>query len=324
MILQGALIVIQQIIIIFVLIAVGFLAAKFGILREEGARQITDLLLIIVIPCVIIMAFQASFERSLIKNLLIAALLAALTHAAGILISKLIFKSEAPDRRIKLAYSTIFYNAGFFSLPLLRALLGETGVLYGSVFVAVFNLFAWTYGIRLMNGGNGASKWKTFLNPGIISLLIALVLVLLNIRLPEIVQTTLRYITGLHTPLAMIIIGCQFYLMWRNFNLRDLALWKTVLARNILVPVPEADVTKLAPDRPRWHGADQVGSRWFEMAWPSWRLACHLDYFCGWHSFLKGRYHQVGSRGAEMARRGSSWLQIGRDGIAILGVRMPS
>ena len=68
MILQGALIVIQQIFIIFILIGVGFLAAKFGILREEGARQITDLLLIIVIPCVIIMAFQASFEPSLIKK----------------------------------------------------------------------------------------------------------------------------------------------------------------------------------------------------------------------------------------------------------------
>ena len=237
MILQGALIVIQQIFIIFILIGVGFLAAKFGILREEGARQITDLLLIIVIPCVIIMAFQASFEPSLIKNLLIAALLAALTHAAGILISKLIFRNEAPDRKMMLVYSTVFYNAGFFSLPLLRALLGETGVLYGSVFVAVFNLFAWTYGIRLMNGENGASKWKTFLNPGIISLLIALALVLFNIRLPDVVQTTLRYITGLHTPLAMIIIGCQFYLMWRNFNLRDLALWKTVLARNILIPL---------------------------------------------------------------------------------------
>jgi len=237
MILQGALIVIQQIFIIFILIGVGFLAAKFGILREEGARQITDLLLIIVIPCVIIMAFQASFERSLIKNLLIAALLAALTHTAGILISKLVFRNEAPERKLMLVYSTVFYNAGFFSLPLLRALLGETGVLYGSVFVAVFNLFAWTYGIRLMNGENGASKWKTFLNPGIISLLIALALVLFNIRLPDVVQTTLRYITGLHTPLAMIIIGCQFYLMWRNFNLRDLALWKTVLARNILIPL---------------------------------------------------------------------------------------
>jgi Predicted permeases len=237
MILEGALIVIQQIFIIFILIGAGFLAAKFGILREEGARQITDLLLIIVIPCVIIMAFQASFERSLIKNLLIAALLAALTHAAGILISKLIFRNEVPNRKMMLVYSTVFYNAGFFSLPLLRALLGETGVLYGSVFVAVFNLFAWTYGIRLMNGESGASKWKTFLNPGIISLLIALTLVLFNIRLPDVVQTTLRYITGLHTPLAMIIIGCQFYLMWRNFNLRDLALWKTVLARNILIPL---------------------------------------------------------------------------------------
>ncbi|HNW96028.1 MAG TPA: AEC family transporter [Anaerolineaceae bacterium] len=237
MILQGAFIVIQQIFIIFILIGVGFLAAKFGILGEEGARQLTDLLLLIVIPCVIIMAFQASFERSLIKNLLIAALLAALTHTAGILLSKLIFKNEAPDRKMMLAYSTVFYNAGFFSLPLLRALLGETGVLYGSVFVAVFNLFAWTYGVRMMNGGNSGSKWKTFWNPGVISLLIALMLVLFNIRLPEILQTTLRYITGLHTPLAMMIIGCQFYMMRRSFNLRDLGLWKTVLARNILVPL---------------------------------------------------------------------------------------
>ncbi|MEL7592187.1 MAG: AEC family transporter [Anaerolineaceae bacterium] len=237
MIFESALIVIQQIFVIFILIGIGFLAAKFELLREDGARQITDLLLVIVIPCVIIMAFQASFERSLLKNLLIAALVAALTHAAGILISQLIFKNEALERKRMLTYSTVFFNAGFFSLPLLRALLGETGVLYGSVFVAVFNLFAWTYGIRLMNGGGGATKWKTFLNPGIISLLIALLLVLFNIRLPDLVQTTLRYITGLHTPLAMIVIGCQFYLLRDNFNLRDLALWKTVLARNILVPL---------------------------------------------------------------------------------------
>ena len=88
MLLQSTLIVIQQILIVFILIGVGFLAAKFGILGEEGARQITDFLLIIVIPCVIIMAFQTSFEPSLLKNILIAALISALTHAVGILISQ--------------------------------------------------------------------------------------------------------------------------------------------------------------------------------------------------------------------------------------------
>jgi predicted permease len=237
MILQGALIVVQQIFIIFLLIGIGFLAARFGLLREEGTRQITDLLLIIVIPCVIIMAFQTAFEPALIKNMLIAALLAALTHTSGILISKLMFRNSAPDRKTMLTYSTVFYNAGFFSLPLLRALLGDAGVLYGSVFVAVFNLFAWTYGIRLMNGENGASKWKSFLNPGIVSLLIASALVLFNIKLPLMIKTTLNYVTGLHTPLAMMIIGSQFYALRNNFTLRDSALWKTVLSRNILVPL---------------------------------------------------------------------------------------
>ncbi len=237
MILQSALIVIQQIGIIFLLIGIGFLAAKFGLIGQEGARQLTDLLLIIVIPCVIIMAFQTAFEQSLIKNMLIAALFAALTHFLGILISRLLFRNSAPERRTMLTYSTVFYNAGFFSLPLLRALLGDAGVLYGSVFVAVFNLFAWTYGIRLMHGENGAARWKTFLNPGIIALIIALSLVLLNIKLPVVLKTALTYLTGLHTPLAMIIIGSQFFAFREQFTLRDSELWKTVLARNLLVPL---------------------------------------------------------------------------------------
>ena len=237
MLMQSTLIVIQQILIVFILIGVGFLAAKFGILGEEGARQITDFLLIIVIPCVIIMAFQTSFEPSLLKNILIAALISALTHAVGILISQLMFRKDPSAQKNIFIYSIVFYNTGFFSLPLLRALLGEIGVLYGSVIVAVFNLFAWTYGIRLMNGENGALKWKTLLNPGIVSLLLALILVLLKIRLPELVLTTLKYLTNLHTPLAMIVIGCQFYLFRNSFKLREPALWKTVFARNILVPL---------------------------------------------------------------------------------------
>lgn len=237
MILEGTSIVIQQIVILFLLIGVGFLAAYFKLLQQEGIRQITDLLLLIIIPCVIINAFQLSFDHSLLRNILISALLAALTHTTGILIAKLLFRKGSLERNTMLTYSTVFYNAGFFSIPLLRAMLGNVGVLYGSIFVAVFNLFSWTYGIRLMTGQNHASKWKIFLNPGVVAVLTALLLALLKIKLPGILQTTLSNLSALHTPLAMIIIGSQIFTYKNNFTLKDGALWKTVLARNILVPV---------------------------------------------------------------------------------------
>lgn len=237
MILEGASIVIQQILILFLLIGVGFLAAHFGLLKQEGIRQITDLLLLIIIPCVIINAFQLSFDHSLIKNILISALLAALTHSVGILLAKLFFRSGTEERKLMLTYSTVFYNAGFFSIPLLRAMLGNVGVLYGSIFVAVFNLFSWTYGIRLMTGQNNSSKWKIFLNPGVVAVATALILALLRIKLPGIIQTTLSNLSALHTPLAMIIIGGQIYSYKQYFILKDIELWKTVLARNILVPL---------------------------------------------------------------------------------------
>ncbi len=237
MILEGGSIVVQQIIILFLMIGLGVVAAHFGLLKEEGTRQLTELLLIIITPCVIIMAFQLSFERSLIKNILIAAFLGALTPTIGIFVSKLFFRNTSLERNVMLRYATIFYNSGFFSLPLIRAFFGNTGALYGSVFIGVINIFFWTYGVYLMTGKKNASKLKTFLNPGTIAVLIAITLVLLKIKLPGIINSTLTYVASMHTPLAMMIIGSQFYLYKQDFKLLDGSLWKTVLTRNIIVPL---------------------------------------------------------------------------------------
>ncbi len=92
MILEGGSIVVQQIIILFLMIGLGVVAAHFGLLKEEGTRQLTELLLIIITPCVIIMAFQLSFERSLIKNILIAAFLGALTPTIAYLYQNYFFE----------------------------------------------------------------------------------------------------------------------------------------------------------------------------------------------------------------------------------------
>ncbi|MBQ8794134.1 MAG: AEC family transporter, partial [Clostridia bacterium] len=102
----------------------------------------------------------------------------------------------------------IFSNCGFMSLPLQQSLLGDMGVFYGSSYIAIFNLFIWSYGIILMSGDKKyLSPKKLIINPGIIGLTIGLLIFLLSIPTPRILNDTVSYIAALNTPLPMIIIG---------------------------------------------------------------------------------------------------------------------
>ena len=51
-----------QVLVLFILIAVGALLTKLGIITEQGSRSMTDVVLYAVTPCVIINAFQREYR----------------------------------------------------------------------------------------------------------------------------------------------------------------------------------------------------------------------------------------------------------------------
>ena len=59
-------------------------------------------------------------------------------------------------------------------IPLVQGIVGEKGVVYGSFFIAVFNVICWTYGYRMMNSSAKVSLRTVLFNPGIIGLVVAL------------------------------------------------------------------------------------------------------------------------------------------------------
>ncbi len=76
------------------------------------------------------------------------------------------FRKEPVERKKVLRFAVDFSNAGFMGLPLVEGIVGSKGVMYGSFFIVVFNIFCWTYGFRMMSGGQKMS-WKVLLfNPG--------------------------------------------------------------------------------------------------------------------------------------------------------------
>ncbi len=185
-----------------------------------------------------ISAFQREFSMHLLGNILITALCATASIAATVFIAKLIFHDKNTARKKVLQFSAIFSNCGFMSLPLQKAILGDDGWFYGSIFVAVFNVIVWSYGLVMMSGDKKQmSVKKLAFNPGIVGVLIALIIFVLRIKLPYIISQPIDYLAALNTPLPMLIIG--FYLSQADLKkaFTDAGAYLAMAVRLAVVPL---------------------------------------------------------------------------------------
>jgi len=210
--------VLTQVVILLILILLGTLLTKTKMLNGETVKGMTDLVLYIVTPCVIIKSFVREFDPALTEKLLISFLIAFLAHFGYIIISHLLLRSKNKAREKVLRFGTVFANCGFMAIPLLDALIGDDGVFYGTAFIAVFNILVWSYGIIIMSGDKKTlTPKKMFINPGILGTAIGLLIFFLSIPIPQVIFKPIDFMSNLNTPLPMIIIGYHL----ANSNLLD-------------------------------------------------------------------------------------------------------
>lgn len=230
--------VFSQVMILMIMIAVGFAAAKAKIMTAEGARCCTDIALIIATPCVIIKSLIREYSNEIMKSLAFAIFITLLVQVLMIFLSRLILHSKDKARERVLRFGTIFANCGFMSLPLQQVILGADGTLYGSAYVIMFNLVIWSYGVFLISGDKKYIKpKKLFVNPGIIGLAIGLVIFIFSIPIPKIIYSAIDYMSALYTPIPMLIIG--YHLAQNNplTAFKDPKCLLAVLLRMIIYPL---------------------------------------------------------------------------------------
>ena len=228
----------QQVAVLFILIAVGFLLTKLSVIKESGAKVMTDVVLYAVTPCVIINAFQREFEPSMLGGLLIALLCAFCVMIFSVLLAELLYRRQKIERAVVLKFAVVFSNCGFMALPLQEAVLGSDGVFYGAAYIAVFNLFMWTYGLVTMSGKREKKEiLKAVVNPGVIGTLIGVLFFVLGITLPDIVKAPISFLASLNTPVPMLIIG--FYLATSSLKrvLKDKDAYISMAVRLLGIPL---------------------------------------------------------------------------------------
>lgn len=229
--------VILEVAVILLLILVGYFTVKKGMFTKESLGSITSFLLYIVTPCLIVSSFLSAESGKLDGwTLLLAVVLPALSIVISIAVSYLFFRREPLGRRRVLRFSTVFCNVGFMGIPLVEGIVGSEGVLYGSFFIAVFNIFCWTYGYVMMGGGKVRLK-ALLLNPGVIGIVIGLPLYLLDVPVPALFVEPVELISALNTPLAMIVVGGYIAQVKLRAFVSDLAVYKMAVLRLVVAPL---------------------------------------------------------------------------------------
>lgn len=210
---QTAGVIAFQAAVMFILLLCGYFMYKFKFLSDETTKQLSNIVITIVYPIVIVNAYLTDFDPAKLKGLLWSLGLSFLAHIV------LIIGSVIAVRKGRKNYETerlavVYTNCGFMGIPLVSSVFGNEGVFFLTGYITIMNIFMWTHGVVVMNGGEKKPVKETvrelvkiLLSPAILSVVIGLFFFFSGIKLPEIITQPLDYLGALNTPLAMIVSG---------------------------------------------------------------------------------------------------------------------
>ncbi|MBE7032834.1 MAG: AEC family transporter [Ruminococcaceae bacterium] len=226
----------NNVLVLFVLIGLGFVCNKIKLISEKTVKEMTNFVLYIVTPCVIINSYQREFDEKMLRGLLITLAASAFSYAITILLAHLLVRDKDKRKEKTLRFGTVFSNCGYMSLPLQQVLLGDIGVFYGTTYIMVFQIMLWTYGIVVMSGNmKNISLKKIIINPGVISSLIGVLFFACSIALPTFIGEPIKHLAALNTPIPMVIVG--FHLANTSLKLKGFSPYVALVLRHIISPV---------------------------------------------------------------------------------------
>ena len=234
----------KQIAELFLMILMGYIVVKAGLLKGDDSKVISKIVLYLIIPCVIINAFQVDYTSEKVKELL-------LVFAASVLLQVVLLATVWAVGKIlhlnEVETASIYYsNSGNLIVPIVTFILGKEWVLYGCVFMSVQLVFIWTHGKNILSR-EGKMDWrKIVLNVNMISVFAGVVLFFTKIRLPEILNQTLSSVGSMIGPASMIVTGMLIAEMSLKKIFTNGRVYFVSFLRLIVVPVISLILLKIS------------------------------------------------------------------------------
>ncbi len=209
---MNTLILFEQLLVLAAMAAVGFLAFRLKWIDQPSASKVTTLVVKIFNPMMIISSTigrsSGSSSRLLLQNFILTLVYFAVLTLAGFLYVR--YRRFDPGSSNLYMLLTVFSNLGFMGIPLVKALYGDDYIIYLVFYLMVFNVIAYTFGIRLAVGisdGEAHFRPDMLFNTGMASCIISVLLFVLKIPVAAPIASFCSYVGNMAIPLSMMIIG---------------------------------------------------------------------------------------------------------------------
>ena len=256
---------VASVLLILLLTALGYGMTALGWLKPEAKSFLSRFLLRIIVPCYCIYGLRTHLTRD--------AVLAAGAFLAVPLISSLLLigLSVLAGRLLKLPRRSLgvfialcsVSNAFFIGYPMCTELFGEAAVPHVILYFLINTIFLQMVMMPLIRWAGEAARdaqgtdpasptdaktpgrssaflsslARVFTTPSVIGVLLGLLILFLDIQLPDIVMSFLRYMNNLVTPLALVLAGCIIHEIGLHHLKIDRVMIAVLLFRFLLGPV---------------------------------------------------------------------------------------
>ena len=229
---------ILSVLVILLLTATGYFCGVRQWINEESKRFISRFLMNLAIPCMCIHGLTTNLDRSELRNSLRTLFVPFLCFAANYLLAYVLGRLlQLPRKRLGVFMMMCsMSNSMFVGYAMCTELFGEACVSSVMLYYMVSTCYTQMVGISLVRWSGGMERMSLrvmlkFLRSPAIFLIIS------GIRLPSVLVSYNRYMNGLVSPLALVMMGYTIYRIGlRNIRF-DLPIGAVCLFRFCVAPL---------------------------------------------------------------------------------------
>jgi len=246
-------------IVLFILMALGFILGKAKVLTRDGNKMLSRLVLFVALPCTVLSSVfknESDVTIGITAGFLLYVLLAyVIAFAVSVPVIYFTCRKKKDDRGM-LNFMSVFGNTGFMGFPVVTAIFGVASAYYVGLFNIPFNLLVFSLGIFLISRrstkkenpaegesapegektGGGFSP-KFLLNPVLLAIFLTIPLAVTGAQPPAIIADFLEITGSLTTPGAMLVIGSTLAMVPLKTISKEWQIIPVTLLKLIIIPL---------------------------------------------------------------------------------------
>lgn len=203
----------NQILFLFLLIAIGFGLTKAGVIKDETATILGTLESLLLMPAVILKSLMENCTVTNLAPMGKIVLAGAIAQLGAIAFALLVGRKFSKERflRNSYIYGFCFSNGGYMGNAVMLALFPNLFFAY-IIFTIPMTIATYMWGVPVLLSNEDKKismkeRLKSFVNPMCLSVVIGMVLGMLEVPVPLAVGNTISALADCMSPIAMLLIG---------------------------------------------------------------------------------------------------------------------